>query len=96
MQAVRDRGPLATITSDPPAAMRDITVRAAFVAPDGSRLGGLVQLLAQGVLTVWVGERFPLSTMAPRRWPGSGTARRGSAVVLQPGDHTQPGAQSPD
>ena len=95
MQAVRDRGRLATITSDPPAAIRDITVLAVFVAPDGSRLGGLVQLLAQGVLTVSVGERFPL-------WQGAVALARvrhgagGSAVVLQPADETQPGAQSPD
>ena len=46
MKAVRDRGRLATITSDPPAAERDITVRAVLVAPDGRRLSGLVRLLA--------------------------------------------------
>ena len=85
MQAVRDRGRLATITSDPPAAERDITVRAVLVAPDGSRLDGLVQLLAQGALTLSVGERFPLEqvTLALAR---VGHGAPGSAVVLLPGD----------
>jgi NADPH:quinone reductase-like Zn-dependent oxidoreductase len=85
MQAVRDRGRLATITSDPPAAERDITVRAVLVTPDGRRLGGLVRLLAQGALTVWVGERFPLDqgAVALAR-VGHGTP--GSAVVLRPDD----------
>jgi NADPH:quinone reductase-like Zn-dependent oxidoreductase len=95
MQAVRDRGRLAAITSDPPAAMRDISVLAVFVAPNGSRLGGLVQLLAQGALTVSVGKRFPLWQAAvalARVRHGTG----GSAVVLQPGDETQPDAQLPD
>jgi len=83
MQAVRDRGRLATITSDPPAAERDITVRAVLVAPDGRRLGRLVQLLAQGALTVSVGERFPLEqgAMALAR---VGHGAPGSAVVLLP------------
>jgi len=87
MQAVRDRGRLATITSDPPAAERDITVRAVLVAPDGRRLSGLVQLLVQGVLTVSVGERFPLEQGAAalaRVEHGS----HGSAVVLLAGPAT--------
>ena len=83
MQAVRDRGRLATITSDPPAAERDITVRAVFVAPDGRRLGGLVQLLAQGALTVSVGERFSLEQGAAAL-ARVGHGAPGSAVVLLP------------
>jgi hypothetical protein len=35
-------------------------MRAVQVAPDGRRLGRLVQLLAQGLLTVSVDDRFPL------------------------------------
>jgi NADPH:quinone reductase-like Zn-dependent oxidoreductase len=84
MQAVRDHGRLATITSDPPAAERDITVGAVLVAPDGRRLSGLVQFLVQGVLTVSVGERFPLEQGAAalaRVEHGS----HGSAVVLLAG-----------
>ena len=81
--AVRDRGRLATITSDPPPAERDITVREVYVAPDGRRLSRLVELLAQGALAVWVSERFALEQGAAalaRVGHGAG----GSAVVLQP------------
>lgn len=84
IKAVRDGGRLATITSDPPAPERDITVRAVLVAPDGSRLNGLVQLLARGELTVPVGDRFPLGQgAAALARVGHGTP--GSAVVLLPG-----------
>jgi NADPH:quinone reductase-like Zn-dependent oxidoreductase len=85
IQAVRDRGRLATITSDPPPAERDITVRALYVAPDGRRLAGLVRLLAEGVLTVSVGARFPLEqagTALARTQHGA----HGSAIVLEPAD----------
>jgi NADPH:quinone reductase-like Zn-dependent oxidoreductase len=85
MQAVRDRGRLATITSDPPAAERDISVRAVFVAPDGRRLSSLVQLLDQGVLTVSVGDRFPFDQGAAAL-ARIGHGAPGSAVVLLPGD----------
>jgi NADPH:quinone reductase-like Zn-dependent oxidoreductase len=68
IRAVRDGGRLATITSDPPPAERGITVRAVLVAPDGGRLAGLVRLLAQGALTVRVGEQlsFVRSGSRPR------------------------------
>ncbi len=84
MTAVRDRGRLATITSDPPPTERDITVRAVLVAPDGRRLSGLVQLLAQGALTVLVGDRFPLEQGAAAL-ARVGHGAPGSAVVLEPG-----------
>jgi NADPH:quinone reductase-like Zn-dependent oxidoreductase len=67
VRAVRDGGRggrLATITADLPAAERDIIMRAVQVAPDGRRLGRLVQLLAQGALTVSIGERLPLEPAA--------------------------------
>lgn len=85
IQAVRDRGRLATITSDPPPAERDIAVRALYVAPDGRRLASLVRLLAEGVLTVSVGARFPLEqagTALARTQHGA----HGSAIVLEPAD----------
>ena len=82
IRAVRDRGRLATITSDPPPAERDITVREVYVAPDGRRLSRLVGLLAQGALAVWVSERFPLEQgAAALARVGHGVP--GSAVVLQ-------------
>jgi NADPH:quinone reductase-like Zn-dependent oxidoreductase len=83
MKAVRDRGRLATITSDPPATERDISVREVYVAPDGRRLSRLVRLLAQGALTVAVGERFPLEQGAAAL-ARVGHVAPGSAVVLQP------------
>jgi NADPH:quinone reductase-like Zn-dependent oxidoreductase len=83
MRAVRDRGRLATITSDPPAPERGITVREVYVAPDGRRLSRLVQLVAQGVLTVSVGEQFPLEQGAAAL-ARVGYGAPGSAVVLRP------------
>jgi NADPH:quinone reductase-like Zn-dependent oxidoreductase len=83
MKAVRDAGRLATITSDPPPADRGITVQAVLVTADGKRLGNLVQLLAQGVLTVRVGEQFPLGQAAAALAQVRHGAH-GAAVVLQP------------
>lgn len=85
MQAVRDRGRLATITSDPPAAERDIVIRAVLVTPDGRRLSRLVQLVGQGALTVSVGDRFPFDQGAAAL-ARIGHGAPGSAVVLLPGD----------
>jgi NADPH:quinone reductase-like Zn-dependent oxidoreductase len=84
MRALRDRGRLATITSDPPPPERDITVREVYVIPDGRRLGVLVQLVAQGALTVSVGDRlgFGQGAAALAR---VGHGAPGSAVVLEPG-----------
>jgi NADPH:quinone reductase-like Zn-dependent oxidoreductase len=83
MRAVRNGGRLATITSDPPAWEREITVRAVLVAPDGRRLSRLVQLLAQGTLTVSVGESFSLeqgaAALAQVRHGSHGTA-----IVIRP------------
>jgi NADPH:quinone reductase-like Zn-dependent oxidoreductase len=98
IRAVRDRGRLATITSDPPPAERDITVRAVLVAPDGRRLSALVQLLDQGALTVSVGDRFPLEQGAAAL-ARVGHGAPGSAVVLwlgtlapaRPGRYARPG-----
>jgi NADPH:quinone reductase-like Zn-dependent oxidoreductase len=83
LKAVRDGGRLATITSDPPPAEREISVLAVLVAPDGTRLRALAQLLADGALTVTVCGRFPLqqggAALAQARHGAHGTA-----VVLQP------------
>jgi NADPH:quinone reductase-like Zn-dependent oxidoreductase len=76
--AVRDGGRLATITADLPAPEREISMVAVQVVPDGRRLSGLVQLLAQGALTVAVGERFGLeqgaAALARARQGAHGTA----------------------
>jgi len=85
VQAVRDGGRLATITADLPGAERGITMVAVQVAPDGRRLAGLVRLLAQGVLTVSVANRFPLERAATALAQGRHGAH-GSATVLWRGD----------
>jgi NADPH:quinone reductase-like Zn-dependent oxidoreductase len=84
VRAVRDGGRLATITADLPAAERDITMRAVQVVPDGRRLGSLVQLLAQGLLTVSVDEMFPLDR-AGDALAGARHGAHGSAIVLRTG-----------
>jgi NADPH:quinone reductase-like Zn-dependent oxidoreductase len=83
VRAVRDGGRLATITADLPAAERGIAMRAVQVAPDGRRLGRLVRLLAQGALTVPVGERLPLEQAAAALAQARHGAH-GSAIVLEP------------
>ena len=83
VKAVRDGGRLATITSDPPPAERDITMAAVLVAPDGGRLRGLVQLLDQGALTVSVGEWLPLERAAAALTQVRHGAH-GTAIVLRP------------
>ena len=85
IQAVRAGGRLATITADLPGAERGITMVAVQVAPDGRRLAGLVRLLAQGVLTVCVADRFPLEQAATALAQGRHGAH-GSATVLWRGD----------
>jgi hypothetical protein len=57
-------------------------MRAVQVVPDGARLAGLVQLLAQGVLTVMVADSFPLDRAAAALAQARHGAH-GSAVVLQ-------------
>ena len=53
--------------------------------PRGRRLGALVQLLAQGVLTVSVGDRFPLERAAAALAHARHGAH-GSAIVLRTGN----------
>ena len=65
------------------AGVRDITVQAVLVAPDGERLGRLIRLLAQGALTVRVGEQFPLEQAAAALVQVRHGAH-GAAIVLQP------------
>lgn len=65
-------------------AARSGAAEAVQVVPNGRRLGRLVQLLAQGTLTVSVGERFPLeqgAAVLAHALRGS----HGTAIVLRPG-----------
>ena len=84
LAAVRNRGRLATITSDPPDAERGIEVRQVYVAPDGPRLARLAELLDAGTIGVTVSARFPLEHAA-RALAQLHRGTNGQAVVLQPG-----------
>ncbi len=84
LQAVRDGGSLATITADPPAAERGITVREVQVVPDGERLGELARLAAQGVLTISSTRSYPLE-QAGTALTVARHGAHGAAVVLRTG-----------
>ena len=84
VRAVRDGGRLATITADAPPAERGISAVEILVAPDGARLRRLTELLAQGVITVTVGARYPLEQAAAALALARRGAR-GTAVVLRTG-----------
>jgi NADPH:quinone reductase-like Zn-dependent oxidoreductase len=64
MRAVADGGRLITITSDPPAEDRGITVSSIYVQPDGDRLAALAALLGDGSVTVPVAATYPLQEAA--------------------------------
>ncbi len=81
VKAVRDGGRLATITADPPAAERGITVRDVQVVPDGARLGELARLVAQGVLIISSTRSYPLEQAGSALAQGRHGAH-GTAVVL--------------
>jgi NADPH:quinone reductase-like Zn-dependent oxidoreductase len=84
IRAVKDGGRLATITADAPPGEREITAVEILVAPDGAALRRLARLLAEGVITVTVGARFPLEqAAAAMAHVRQGT--HGAAVVLEPG-----------
>ena len=84
VRAVRDGGRLATITGDPPAAERGITVREVQVVPDGARLGELARLAAQGVLTISSTSSYPLE-QAGTALAQARHGAHGAAVVLRTG-----------
>ncbi len=92
VRAVRDGGRLATITADPPAAERGITVLDVQVVPDGARLGDLARLAAEGVLGIAGISAYPLE-QAAEALAGARRGARGAAVVLRPGprERTAPG-----
>lgn len=81
IRAVTDGGRLATITSDPPAVERGITVSSVYVRPDGSQLRNLSQLLADGQLKVSVGITCGLLEAADALAKAI-SGRAGGAVAL--------------
>jgi NADPH:quinone reductase-like Zn-dependent oxidoreductase len=82
LQAVADRGRLATITGDPPAPERGVAVVDVYVRADGAALAALATALDEGVLSVRVAATLPL-TDAAAALDGAVSGRAG-AVVLVP------------
>src|SRR5919201_1315794 len=64
LQAVADHGRLATITGDPPAAERDVTVTDVYVRADGPALAVLATALDEGLLSVDIAAKLPLTEAA--------------------------------
>ena len=64
IRAVADNGRLATITGDPPAQERGITVSNVYVRPDGDQLRTLAKHFADGKLTVPVASTYRLADAA--------------------------------
>jgi NADPH:quinone reductase-like Zn-dependent oxidoreductase len=82
LQAVADRGRLATITGDPPAPQRGITVTDVYVRADGAALAALATALDEGVLSVHVAAKLPLTDAAAAL--DRAVVGRGGAIVLVP------------
>ena len=81
IRAVTDGGRLATITSDPPAEQRGITVASIYVRPDGNQLRKLAKQLADGQLQVRVASRYRLAEAARALVQATG-GHAGGAIVL--------------
>jgi NADPH:quinone reductase-like Zn-dependent oxidoreductase len=64
LRLVRDRGRLTTITSDPPAGERQITVTTLYVRPDGPQLRALAELVDAGTLRTEPARVFPAAAAA--------------------------------
>ena len=81
IDAVRDGGRLATITSDPPAEQRSIQIASVYVRPDGAQLQAALDLYGEGRLTIEVRPAYPIADAAAAldaATRGSG----GAAIVL--------------
>lgn len=81
IRAVADGGRLATITSDPPAEERGITVSSVYVRPDGGQLQRLTQLLEDGALKISVASTHGLRDAA-EALARAASGRAGGAVAL--------------
>jgi NADPH:quinone reductase-like Zn-dependent oxidoreductase len=78
-----DNGRLATITSDPPASERGITVLSVYVRPDGEQLTELARLLGNGKLTMHVAKHHRLDD-APNALARVTAGAVGGASVIIP------------
>jgi NADPH:quinone reductase-like Zn-dependent oxidoreductase len=82
LRAVADHGRLATITSDPPAEERGISVSNVYVRPDGNQLRTLAEHFAAGRLTIPVASTHRL-TDAAAALARTVSGHAGGAVVLR-------------
>jgi NADPH:quinone reductase-like Zn-dependent oxidoreductase len=83
IRAVADNGRLATITSDPPAEERGITVSNVYVRPDGDQLRTLAKHFADGTLTVPVVSTYRLADAAAAL-ARTTSGHAGGAIILRP------------
>jgi len=83
LRAVADGGRLATITSDPPADQRGITVTSVYVRADGHQLRELAQQLGNGNLQIPVAASYRLADAATALAHATGGHPAG-AIVLTP------------
>lgn len=81
IRAVADGGRLATITSDPPAQERGITVSSVYVRPDGGQLRSLAPLLEDGTLEISVAITYGLAD-ASAALATAVSGRAGGAIAL--------------
>jgi NADPH:quinone reductase-like Zn-dependent oxidoreductase len=81
VRAVADGGRLATITSDPPAEQRGITVASIYVRPDGNQLRRLAKQFADGQLQVQVASRYRLADAALALAQATGGHASGAIVL---------------
>jgi NADPH:quinone reductase-like Zn-dependent oxidoreductase len=82
LQGVADDGRLATITGDPPAPERGVRVSDVYVRADGAALAVLATALDEGLLSVDVAARLPLTDAAAAL--DSAVSGHGGAIVLVP------------
>ncbi|WIX83701.1 zinc-binding dehydrogenase [Amycolatopsis carbonis] len=79
--ALREGGRMATITGDPPAAERGISVADVYVRPDSTQLEELCLLLGDGRLTPSVGAALPLAEAATALERAVSGAKGGPVVL---------------
>ncbi|WIX76651.1 NADP-dependent oxidoreductase [Amycolatopsis carbonis] len=79
--ALREGGRMATITGDPPAVERGISIADVYVRPDATQLAELCALLGDGRLTMSVGAVLPLADAATALERAVSGAKGGPGVL---------------
>ena len=83
MWAVADGGRLATITSDPPAGQRGITVSSIYVRPDGAQLRRLAKRFGDGQLEIPVAASYHLADAGEALGQVTGGHAAGAVVLVR-------------